>query len=328
MSRQLVACLLNVSEARRKDIVEKIAEAAVAAVNPPAKTVSHPDRKINASVLNIFFDHDYNRSVITIASNEEHIGSSVGAACEKAYDLIDLRNHEGGHPRLGAVDLIPLHPISMDTSLERLGDIALDLGRHLTSTVPGTSMFLFGSADQPQGRGLVQRRKEVNWFKRNYDPKYRVYDLGPKPTMRYGLTGLGAIPYMMNFNVTLGTGDLDLGQRVAAAIRTVTPGGLPGVQAMAFPHEGFVEIACNVDLLPESSVSEGARDQLRSSLGGRYFYTPPEVLHARIQKEAGMKPLRETTIIGFTPEDAEELTLTSLQLGIADMWRKRQKRTM
>lgn len=74
MSRQLVACMLNVSEARRRDVVEKIAKEALAAVNPPKVKPIASDWAINATALNIFQDIDYNRSVITIVSSEDCIG--------------------------------------------------------------------------------------------------------------------------------------------------------------------------------------------------------------------------------------------------------------
>ena len=74
MSRQLVACMLNVSEARKLDIVEKIARAALKAVNPPQVAPVTPEWAINATALNIFQDIDYNRSVITLVSSEDLIG--------------------------------------------------------------------------------------------------------------------------------------------------------------------------------------------------------------------------------------------------------------
>ncbi|XP_042230959.1 glutamate formimidoyltransferase-like [Homarus americanus] len=124
MSRQLVACMLNVSEGRRISVVEKIAKAALSASNPPTRAPSVPNWTINATVLNIFQDVDYNRSVLTIVSNEDNIGPCIEAACKTAYELIDLSKHEGVHPRLGAVDLVPLHPISENMSVQSLGHIA------------------------------------------------------------------------------------------------------------------------------------------------------------------------------------------------------------
>uniref|UniRef100_A0A2K5K1J7 Formiminotransferase N-terminal subdomain domain-containing protein n=1 Tax=Colobus angolensis palliatus TaxID=336983 RepID=A0A2K5K1J7_COLAP len=124
---RLAACLLNISEARRKYIVENIAKAALLDKNGK----KHPQ----VSVLNIFSDQDYNRSVILIAA-----------------------------------------------SVDKLG-LAEDLVRH----VPGCSVFLFGKADLPEKRSLVQRRKQLGWFTRR-DFSALQPDLGAAPARRCGLT--------------------------------------------------------------------------------------------------------------------------------------------
>ncbi|XP_042862504.1 glutamate formimidoyltransferase-like [Penaeus japonicus] len=325
MSRQLVACMLNISEARKKEVVEKIAKAALSAVNPPKVKPISPDWAINATALNIFQDVDYNRSVITLVSSEDYIGPCVQAACEKAYELIDLSHHEGVHPRLGAVDLVPLHPISEGVSLPALGKVARGVAECLLQVVPGSSFFLFGASD-PAGRGLVQRRKEVGWFRRPVTYHDLTHDLGPMPTERYGLTGVGAIPYMMNVNVTLDSADVALGRRVAKALRATTPGGLPGVQSMAFPHEGKVEVACNVDLLPANEAP--ADHSMKASLGGQYFYTPADQIEARVLKEAGGVGVVGTALVGFTPEEARRLALHALVHAHAEAWRDARKRRM
>uniref|UniRef100_A0A8C9US60 Formiminotransferase cyclodeaminase N-terminal like n=1 Tax=Spermophilus dauricus TaxID=99837 RepID=A0A8C9US60_SPEDA len=123
----LAVCLLNISEARRKYIVENIAKAAL-----EKNGRKHPE----VSVLNIFSDQDYNRSVITIAA-----------------------------------------------SVDKLG-LAKDLVLH----VPGCSVFLFGEADLPKKRSLVQRRKQLGWFTRR-DFSALEPDLGAAPARRCGLTG-------------------------------------------------------------------------------------------------------------------------------------------
>lgn len=242
-SFRLVACLLNISEARNKGIVESVANAAI---NFPSKSKS---LKCSSTVLNIFSDYDYNRSVITIAAPVENIEESVFRACQVAYREIDLGKHTGGHPRLGSVDLIPIHTITTSVSLADCGNIALNLGRRLVSNIKGTSVFLFGHADQPLVRGLVERRKAVNWYYGQHGMDFsRVgWDLGTPPSQRYGCTGVGAIPYVTNCNVTIDSQDLGLGREIASAIRASSPGGLAGVQSMAFKHEGRVEIACNVE---------------------------------------------------------------------------------
>nr|XP_037857729.1 formiminotransferase N-terminal subdomain-containing protein isoform X5 [Chlorocebus sabaeus] len=112
---RLAACLLNISEARRKYIVENIAKAALLDKNGK----EHPQ----VSVLNIFSDQDYNRSVITIAASVDKLGSSVLAACLEAFQAIDMEVQEGIHPCLGAVDLVPIYPLSGIT-VEECGVVA------------------------------------------------------------------------------------------------------------------------------------------------------------------------------------------------------------
>uniref|UniRef100_G3WLF5 Formiminotransferase cyclodeaminase N-terminal like n=2 Tax=Sarcophilus harrisii TaxID=9305 RepID=G3WLF5_SARHA len=100
---RLAACLLNISEARRKNVVEKIAKAALFEENGKEHS--------EVTVLNIFSDYDYNRSVITIAGPVENLVNSVIAACVEAFQVIDMEVQEGIHPCLGAVDLIPIYPL-------------------------------------------------------------------------------------------------------------------------------------------------------------------------------------------------------------------------
>ncbi|XP_035771127.1 formiminotransferase N-terminal subdomain-containing protein isoform X2 [Neolamprologus brichardi] len=112
LGRRLVACLLNVSEARRKDLVETVAQAAL--------YNTEGVRREGTTVLNIFNDYDYNRSVITIVSSIDLIGEAILCACEKACGLIDMQTHTGVHPCMGAVDLIPIYPLGEELWLRDL----------------------------------------------------------------------------------------------------------------------------------------------------------------------------------------------------------------
>ncbi len=254
MAARLAVCLLNISEAGRIHVVEKIAEAA-------AIPSTNSEFKCLSTVLNIFSDHDYNRSVLTIAAPIENLQTSVVNACKVACQEINLQDHSGGHPRLGSVDLIPIYPISPSVSLNMCGNIAKGIGNQIVSEVLGTSVFYFGTADFPNARGLVERRKEVGWYRGRHGMSYDgvKFDIGEPPAPRYGLTGVGASPYVMNCNVTIETKDWKVGQGIAKAIRGATPGGLRGVQAMAFIHEESVEIACNVETFASGQVSDGLK---------------------------------------------------------------------
>lgn len=306
-SFRLVACLLNISEGRNKGIVESVANAAI---NFPSKSKNF---NCSSTVLNIFSDYDYNRSVITIAAPVENIEESVYRACQVAYREIDLEKHTGGHPRLGSVDLIPIHTITTSVSLVECGNLALNLARRLVSSIIGTSVFLFGQADQPLVRGLVERRKAVNWYHGQHGMDFsRVgWDLGTPPSQRYGCTGVGAIPYVTNCNVTIDSQDLGLGREIASGIRASSPGGLAGVQSMAFKHEGRVEIACNVEASKELS-SEG-----------NFQYTSPEVIETRVGDLAARKGVKlyGTKLVGFTPDEAYRRAVKALLEGNASAWK-------
>ncbi|XP_053452822.1 formiminotransferase N-terminal subdomain-containing protein isoform X7 [Nycticebus coucang] len=176
---RLAACLLNISEARRKCVVENIAKAALLDKNG--------QKNPEVTVLNVFSDEDYNRSVITIAASIDKLGSSVLATCLEAFHAIDMEVQEGIHPCLGAVDLIPIYPLS-GVGVEECGMVARSLAQELALHIPGCSVFLFGEADLPEKRSLVQRRKQLGWFTRR-DFSALEPDLGAAPARRCGLTG-------------------------------------------------------------------------------------------------------------------------------------------
>ncbi|KAM9347881.1 formiminotransferase N-terminal subdomain-containing protein [Symphorus nematophorus] len=332
LGRRLVACLLNVSEARKKDLVETVAKAAL--------YNTEGVRREGTAVLNIFNDHDYNRSVITIVASIDSIrnllhfscipGEAVLSACEKACGLIDMSAHMGIHPCMGAVDLIPIYPLGEEVRVEDCAEEARAVARGLTERVQGASAFLFGWADSPLQRGLAQRRKEMGWFKKMPDLHTIMPDIGPQPQKRFGLTGVGASPYVMNCNVTIDTQDISMGRRIATAIRESTPGGLPGVQVLALPHEGAVEIACNVESVkgsPPGHMTAGEPWPSFSIGGEPYCHVPGSFITARVTELAGRQGVRTkgTALVGFTPRECRGLAELALTQGIAEFWKEQRR---
>nr|XP_015214289.1 PREDICTED: uncharacterized protein LOC102694103 isoform X2 [Lepisosteus oculatus] len=266
VGRRLAACLLNISEARSKEVVERVARAAV--------YEKQGGRREGITVLNIFSDHDYNRSVITIVATIDQIAVAVS----------------------------------------------------LTERVPGTSVFHFGFADTPQQRSLVQRRKELGWFRKNPDLRAMQSDVGAMPGKRYGLTGVGASPYVMNCNVTISTSAVGVGRQVAEALRGSSPGGVPGLQVMALPHEGAVEIACNVESLLRPP--EGQEGWPSYWIQGRpYCYPPASLITARVAELAMQHRVGTlgTALVGFTPEECRRLAEHALAQGVGEYWREQRK---
>ncbi|XP_061429942.1 formiminotransferase N-terminal subdomain-containing protein isoform X3 [Lethenteron reissneri] len=117
---RLAASLLNVSGARDPKVVEAVAWAAL--------RTPHGRLFPNATVLNVFADLEYNRSVITIVAPVETLGESLVSACVRACALIDVSAHSGGHPCLGSVDLVPVHPLSDSVGLRECGRVAQGVG--------------------------------------------------------------------------------------------------------------------------------------------------------------------------------------------------------
>ncbi|XP_040005328.1 formiminotransferase N-terminal subdomain-containing protein isoform X2 [Xiphias gladius] len=322
LGSRLVACLLNVSEARRKDLVETVAKAAI--------YNTEGVRREGTTVLNIFNDHDYNRSVITIVASTDSLREAVLSACEKACGLIDMCDHKGVHPCMGAVDLIPIYPLGEEVRVEDCAKEAQAVAQGLTERVQGTSAFLFGWADSPLQRGLAQRRKEMGWFKKTPDLEALKPDLGPQPQKRFGLTGVGASPYVMNCNVTINTRDIAVGRSIATAIRESTPGGLPGVQVLALPHEGAVEIACNVESVkgsPPSHMTAGEPWPSFSINGEPYCHAPASLITARVAELAGRQGVgtKGTALVGFTPHECRGLAELALSQGIAEFWKEQRR---
>ncbi|KAM6178378.1 formiminotransferase N-terminal subdomain-containing protein [Rhynchocyon petersi] len=264
---RLAACLLNISEARRKCVVENVAKAALLERNG--------QKLPEVSVLNIFSDQDYNRSVITIVA-----------------------------------------------AVDKLG-----IAEKLVLCVPGCSVFLFGEADLPEKRSLVQRRKQLGWFSRR-DPSSLEPDLGAAPTRRCGLTGVGASPYVMNCNVTIDSQDLAAGKGIATAIRGSSACGLKGVQAMAFPHEGKIEIACNVESFEDQEAGRLLEDSqylTYSVLGNSFSYVAPHYIEAQVKKLASARGIGTAgrALVGFTPQECKDCAEYAIQASIGAFWKKR-----
>ncbi|XP_028607406.2 formiminotransferase N-terminal subdomain-containing protein [Podarcis muralis] len=318
---RLAVCLLNISEGRRKDIVEKVARAAVCEDNG--------QEHLPATVLNIFSDYDYNRSVITIAAPVDRLGRSVVAACVEAFASIDMAEHSGIHPCLGAVDLVPIYPLS-GVDVEECGTVARNIAETLVCCVPGCSIFLFGQAHLPEKQSLVQRRKQLGWFNRRaFNAATVIPDVGLSPTLRHGLTGVGASPYVMNCNVMVDTQDLTVAKAVAGSVRGSGARGLKGVQSMAFPHNGQIEIACNVESFDDHDASWAVGDKSGyvsySILGRTYHYVSPWLIEASIKKSARDRGVSTvgTALVGFTPEECARCAAYALTSGVHEFWRMR-----
>lgn len=134
----------------------------------------------------------------------------------------------------------------------------------------------------------------------------------------------------MNCNVTIDTQDIAVGRSIATAIRESTPGGLPGVQVLALPHEGAVEIACNVESvkgIAPSHLTKGEPWPSFSIDGQPYCHAPASFITARVAELAGRHGIgmKGTALVGFTPRECRGFAEFALSQGIAEFWKEQRR---
>ena len=214
----LVESVPNFSEGRRRDVIEAIVDAALGG-GPVAG-------------LDVSSDPDHNRSVLTLAGHPAAVRSALEAMVAACVERIDLRTHRGGHPRMGAVDVIPLIPIR-GVTMEDCVRLARELGAAL-ATRHGLPVYLYErAASAPHRRNLAEVRKgEFEGFAdKMRDPLWKP-DFGPDrvhPTA--GCVAVGAREFLIAYNINLASDDLDLAKSIARSVRE-SSGGLPCVKAM------------------------------------------------------------------------------------------------
>jgi glutamate formiminotransferase len=199
----------------------------------------------HAELLDVHADADHNRSVFTLVGDDAALVEALVAGVACARDRIDLREHEGAHPRIGAADVVPVVPIRPEDR-ERAGAAALALARRLGEEVE-LPVFLYG--DLAPGRGpAFFRRGGPDELQRRIDAGELVPDFGPpRLDARAGGVIVGARRPLIAFNVNL-RGQLAGAQEIAAVVRE-RGGGFPGVRALGLdlPRAGFVQVSMNVE---------------------------------------------------------------------------------
>lgn len=140
--------------------------------------------------------------------------------------------------------------------------------------------------------------------------------------------GVGASPYVMNCNVTINTEDVAIGRRIAAAIRESSSEGLPGVQVLALPHEGAVEIACNVESVKGSQPATAGEAWPTFRVAGQlYCHVPADLIAARVAELAAREEVRVkgTALVGFTPQECRGLAELALAREIPEFWKEQHR---
>lgn len=227
-------CVPNFSEGRDKEKIEKIVECFRA--------------KKNVKLLDYSNDEDHNRLVVTVIGEPEPLKKSVVDAIGKAVELIDMNQHSGQHPRMGAVDVVPFIPIKNVTPEE-----AVSFSKEVAQTVAkryNLPVFLYEkSASAPHRENLANIRKgEFEGMAEKIKKDDWKPDFGPAerhPTA--GAVAVGVRMPLVAYNVNLGTDNLEIAQSIAKKVRFIG-GGLRFCKGMgvALEERGITQVSMNL----------------------------------------------------------------------------------
>jgi glutamate formiminotransferase len=212
----------NLSEGRRAPLIAAVAAAAEGA---------------GAQILDLHADRDHNRSVLTVAAGELALANALVAAGLAAQAGIDLRDHTGVHPRMGAIDVVPFVPLNA-ASIPAARRASLAFAHRLWEEA-GIPIFFYGEASLER-RCLPEIRRRAF---RDLAPDVG----GPQAHPSAGATAVGVRGLLVAYNVNLATGDLDTARSIAAAIRS-SNGGLAHVRALglSLASRGIAQVSMNL----------------------------------------------------------------------------------
>jgi len=231
----LVECVPNFSEGRRADVVDAIAR----------RVELTPD----AYLLDRTSDPDHNRSVLTIAGASDAVTSAVEGAVEEAIERIDLRRHDGQHPRIGAVDVIPFVPLG-ETTIDECIELAREFGRRLAERFD-LPVYLYAKAALRPDRDVLAdiRRPQFEGLRDLIGLPEHAPDFGPQRLHETaGAVAVGARPFLIAYNINLDSRDLELARNIARRVRERS-GGLPRVQALGLFLEDLDCVQVSMNLL-------------------------------------------------------------------------------
>ncbi len=235
LADRLIESVPNVSEGRRLDTVERLANA----------IASVPD----AHLLDRTSDASHNRSVFTMAGPAGAVSAALDRLVGAAIDEIDMDAHSGEHPRIGAVDVIPFIPLG-DTSMEQAVEVARGFAERLARTYD-LPVYLYAEAALRSERVKLAdvRRGQYEGLRSEISQRGREPDFGPsRMHPSAGAVAVGARPFLIAYNINLESPDKDLAVRIARRIRE-SGGGLPKVQANGFFIEELDRAQVSMNLL-------------------------------------------------------------------------------
>lgn len=232
--KKIIECVPNFSEGRDLDKIEKI-------VNPFRG-------KDNVKLLDYSRDEDHNRVVVTVVGEPEAVKNAVIEAMGIAVELIDLRKHEGQHPRMGATDVVPFIPIKNVTMEEAIA-LAKEVAKEASEKYNLPIYLYEKAASTPARENLANVRKgEFEGMEEKFkNPEWKP-DFGPgKVHESAGVTAVGARMPLVAFNVNLDTPNLQITDKIAKNVRFIG-GGLRFCKAMGveLKERGITQVSMNM----------------------------------------------------------------------------------
>jgi glutamate formiminotransferase / formiminotetrahydrofolate cyclodeaminase len=282
MSNSLVECIPNFAEARRPQVVEAIIQALVS-VN-------------SVTLLDRHSDNDHNRTVLTFLAPPEAAVEAAFRAIRKAGELINLDEHTGSHPRLGATDVVPFVPIS-GISMEECVQLARRLGERVGKELNIPVYLYEEAATKPERVNLENvRRGQYEALKAEMGVNSeRKPDFGPESVGPAGGTIIGARHPLIAYNIYLDTDDLAIAKAIAKKVRA-SSGGLPCVKALGMLVEGRAQVSMNLTNFRQTSI---------------------QVVTEAVRQEAGALGTRihHSELVGLIPQEAlNDTAVRALQL--------------
>jgi glutamate formiminotransferase len=276
----LLECVPNLSEGRRAAVISRLASAA---------------ESTGVRLLDVSSDPDHNRTVLTLAGEEDALIGGLLALYETALAEIDLRAHVGVHPRLGAVDVVPFVPLGdtpMAAAVGAAKRLAMEVSRRFDLPV-----FLYEEAAARQDRRSLAaiRRGGFEGLARKLADAAWTPDYGPaRPHPSGGATVIGARFFLIAWNAILDTADVAVARAVARAVRE-TGGGLPAVRALGFylASRGHAQVSMNLVDFRRTSLRR-ALDRVREEAAARGARVVSSELVGLLPRQAALDVVRET----------------------------------
>ncbi len=220
---KLMECIPNISEGRRQEIIEAV--------------VDEVRNTAGVALLDYSSDESHNRSVITFVGEPSAVSEAAFRVAKKATELIDLTKHQGEHPRMGAVDVIPFVPIR-EMKMEECVDMSVKLAKRISSELDLPVFLYEESASAPHRKNLAAIRKGQfeGMSQKVLEDKWHPDFGGNRIHPTAGVVAVGARMPLVAFNINLNTSDVGIANAIAKIIRE-SSGGLKAVKSIGIMLE-------------------------------------------------------------------------------------------